>query len=87
LRTPRSRVSEKGQVTLPALTRRALGIKPKDEVEFLLEDGRVIVRKVRSALDEIYRSVPALKRPLSDKEMIRIAAEEHAEEVAREGLP
>lgn len=41
----------------------------------------------RSGLKAGYRSIPALKQPMSLKEMTEIAAEEHAQEVAREGLP
>ena len=37
------------------------------------------------SLDAIYRSVPALPNPLSDKEMAAIAREEHAAHVAQEG--
>ena|SRR6266516_895343 len=37
------------------------------------------------SLDAIYRSVPPLPKPLSDKEMAAIAREEHAAHVAQEG--
>ncbi len=37
------------------------------------------------SLDAIYRSVPPLRKPLSDKEMAAIAREEHAAHVAQEG--
>lgn len=38
------------------------------------------------SLDQIYRTVPALPEPLSDREMAMIATDEHAAHVAREGL-
>lgn len=38
-------VTSKGQVTLPKQIRDALGIVPGTEVEFAVEEGRVILRK------------------------------------------
>ncbi|MHB1032964.1 MAG: AbrB/MazE/SpoVT family DNA-binding domain-containing protein [Pirellulaceae bacterium] len=38
-------VTSKGQVTLPKSVRDALGIEPGTEVEFEVEDGRVVLRK------------------------------------------
>ncbi len=82
-----SSVSPKGQITIPAEIRRLLGVKPRDKVAFRVEDGRVqITRARRSSLEAIYRSVPALDRTLSEREMTEIATEEHARDVAREGL-
>jgi len=43
------RVTSKGQVTIPHEIRDRMGITPQSEVEFLIEDGQVILRKVRSA--------------------------------------
>lgn len=37
----RARVSKKGQVTLPAQARKHLNIKPKDYINFILEDRAV----------------------------------------------
>lgn len=84
-RDPVSSVSPKGQVTLPLEIRRLLGIQPKDKVAFRIQDGEVRVRPARSSLEAVYRSVPALKQPLSDKEMTEIAHEEHARQVVEEG--
>lgn len=38
-------VTSKGQVTLPKAIRDALGIEPGSEVEFVLDNGRAILRK------------------------------------------
>jgi len=38
-------VTRKGQVTLPKNVRDALGIEPGTEVEFDVEEGRVLMRK------------------------------------------
>ncbi len=40
-----SPVSPHGQVTIPKKVRKRLDIKPKDEVGFWLDDGRVIIKK------------------------------------------
>ncbi len=51
-----SRVSEKGQVTIPKEIRSRLGIRAGDRVLFLVEDGRVVLRKAPSErLSEILR--------------------------------
>lgn len=42
-----SRMTSKGQVTIPKNIRQALGVKPGDHVEFeLLPDQRVVVKPV-----------------------------------------
>jgi AbrB family looped-hinge helix DNA binding protein len=48
-----STVTSKGQITIPAEVRRAMGLKPQDRVVFtLLPDGTTVMRaKTRSALD------------------------------------
>lgn len=78
-----SSVSPKGQVTIPAEIRQQLGLKPKDRVEFEVEDGVVKVRRAESRLRRFYQSVPALPIPLTDKEITDIAWEEHVMEWAR----
>ena len=40
------RITSKGQVTIPVEIRRQAGLLPDTEVEFALENGNVIVRKV-----------------------------------------
>jgi AbrB family looped-hinge helix DNA binding protein len=83
-----SSVSPKGQVTIPKEVRLHWGIGARDRVLFRVEDGGVqlVPAPRRSALADGYRSIPALARALSDDDMTRIAAEEHAAHVAREGL-
>lgn len=41
---PSSTLSSKGQVTIPINVRHSLGVKSGDRVEFVQEDGRVVVR-------------------------------------------
>jgi antitoxin PrlF len=80
-----SSVSPKGQVTIPAEIRQLLGVRPRDRVAFEVTDGQVLIRPARRSLDSLYRSVPALERPVSDKEMTQLVQEEHVLEVAEEG--
>lgn len=40
------RVTEKGQVTIPKHIRDEFGILPGSEVEFVAENGQIVVRKV-----------------------------------------
>lgn len=81
-----SSVSPKGQVTIPREIRELLGIKPKDAVTFRIDEGGVKIIPVRSALAASFMAVPALKNSLSIEQVTAIAAEEHAQEAAREGL-
>jgi len=41
------RVGPKGQVVIPKQLRDTVGLRPGDEVDFALVDGRVLVRPVR----------------------------------------
>lgn len=83
-----SSVSPKGQITLPVEVRRLLHINTRDKVVIHLEDdGHVTISKPgRTMLDKLFMSVPGLKTPLTDNEMTEIAADEHAEKTARDGL-
>ncbi len=81
-----SSVSPKGQITLPVEVRRLLSIKPKDQVCIQVEGDEVKIVSLKSRLDASFMAVPALKKPVSLKEMEELAHEEHAREAAKEGL-
>lgn len=81
-----SSISPKGQITLPVEVRRRLGLRPKDKVNIQVEGDEVKITPARSRLAESYQAVPALEPPRALEEMTEIAAEEHAQHVAREGL-
>ena len=42
------KVTRKGQVTIPAQARKALGLSEGDKVSFVLRDGAVLVEKAKS---------------------------------------
>jgi hypothetical protein len=44
------------------------------------------ITPARSTIRDFYQSIPALDPPRTLREMAEIAAEEHAQQVAREGL-
>ena len=81
-----SSLSPKGQITLPKQPRDLLRLRPKEKVVIQYKDGAVSVTPLKDTLESIYQSVPALKKPLTDREMTDIAWEDHAAEVAQEGL-
>lgn len=63
----RSVVSERGQVVIPKALRDRLGIRPGQELDFVVERGRLIARKI-SAQDAVAKvsGILKLKRPVDD---------------------
>lgn len=43
---PKSKITAKGQVTIPLLVRRRLGVRPGDEVEFVEAPAGTLLRKI-----------------------------------------
>jgi len=42
------RITSKGQVTIPQAVRESVGLLPNTEVEIVIEDGNVTIRKART---------------------------------------
>jgi AbrB family looped-hinge helix DNA binding protein len=65
-------ITQKGQVTVPAEIRRALGLRPGDSILFMVSGGHVTIERAPSIRD----FAGFLKRPgqksLSDKELREI---------------
>ena len=79
---PRAHVSvlsEKGQVTIPADLRRALGLEPNDQLVFHLDEAGLRVEKLPLSFEEVYGSVAPLHRPEDWEARIRDAKEERSE--------
>jgi AbrB family looped-hinge helix DNA binding protein len=55
------RITSKGQVTIPADIREKAGLLPDTEVEFALERGRVVIRKVAGSSRRGRKLLEALK--------------------------
>jgi antitoxin PrlF len=79
-------VTRKGQVTIPADIRRALGIKEGDKVAFVLEDKQVkLTRKgsvVQQTAGALKSDIPALT-PQEEREATEQAIAEEALERSR----
>ena len=65
----KSRVTERGQVTIPKKLRDRLGIRPGQTVEFHQDQGRIVLTKgsVKDPLDAWFGALP---QPRSTDEMI-----------------
>jgi antitoxin PrlF len=44
---PSSTISSKGQITVPQEVRKRLGLRTGDRVEFVMEEGRTVIRLAR----------------------------------------
>jgi len=78
-----SRLTTKGQVTIPAELRRLLGLRPHEKVAFLVEDDQVRLAPARSVVAQT-ASMLKSKQPRLSPEEEKIAAEEAiAEEVEK----
>ena len=62
-----------------------LDVKPKDKVAFKVEKKSVRIVPALSTVDAVFQKVPALKKPLTLRQITQIAREEHVKEVANEG--
>ena len=76
-----SSVSQKGQVTIPLMMRKHLGVQPRDKVAFRLENGEVKIAPASSLLESSFQAIPALKKKMSVEKMVEIAADETARKV------
>lgn len=72
-------VTERGQVTIPAEVRRALGLKKRDKVIFAIDDGTIVLKKPRFTIETAYASVKPLDPPVDWKEVERAAKDEVVE--------
>ncbi|MHB8647963.1 MAG: AbrB/MazE/SpoVT family DNA-binding domain-containing protein [Thermomicrobiales bacterium] len=76
-----SRMTQKGQVTIPAEIRHLLGLKPKDKVRFVTDADGVRVRPAESKMAKHFGSVKPINRP-EDWTAVRREFEELAAEDA-----
>lgn len=80
-----SRLTSKGQVTVPKAVRQHLGVRPGDAVDFAIVGGRVEIRKdaddddrerILAALEEIRRRRPVDLGMSTDEYMAMIRDEQ-----------
>lgn len=76
------RITSKGQVTVPADIRRQAGLLPNTEVEFLVRDGMVIVRKAQGDRRRGKRLIQTMRGKaetrLSTEEIMALTRDENA---------
>jgi len=61
--TSATRITQKGQVTIPVAVRRSLGLKPRDRVVFTVEGDRAVLQRAESKLLAGFGAVKPLNRP------------------------
>ena len=70
-----SKITAKGQTTIPAEIRAELGVGPGDRLEFMTEpDGKVTIRKAKHGLEAL-RGIIKLEKPVDWDEIDRLIAE------------
>lgn len=80
-----SRLTQKGQVTIPVAIRRQLGLKPRDKVRFDVENDAVKITRATSRILDGYGAIAPRNRP-EDFDALREEFESGvAEETTREG--
>jgi antitoxin PrlF len=57
----KSRISSKGQLTVPVAVRDMLGLLPGTAVEFVVREGEVVMRKGRQGADPVDRAYGKLR--------------------------
>jgi len=80
-----SRLTTKGQVTIPAPIRRLLGLRPHDQVAFLVEAEQVRLAPTPGVVARTAGLLRSPRPPLPPQEEKVAAEEAMAEEAVREG--
>ena len=75
-----SKLSSKGQVTIPIEIRRLLGFKTNDKVAFIIENKEVKLSSARyPSIASLVGAAGSLKKPLGWKKVRAIAKQDHLE--------
>ena len=77
----RSRISTKGQATIPVEVRRLLGVGPHDEIGFVIDAGEVRLTRVGSVVARTAGAFKSDKPPLAPNELREAAERAMAEEL------
>jgi AbrB family looped-hinge helix DNA binding protein len=75
-------VTSKGQLVIPAKIRRRYNIKTGTRVNFIEDNGKIILQPVTREYIESFRGI--FKRKPGEKPVTQELIEEHAEEVRRD---
>ena len=74
-------ITRKGQITIPAEFRRALGLKKGDKVALRMEEGEVKLSRTGSVVEATAGALKSEMPPLSPEEERRAAEQAIAEDV------
>lgn len=78
-----SRMTSKGQTTIPKEIREQLGLKPGDRVAFILRGNEAVLYPVKGTLLDLRGSLKPRRRPEDLEEVRRQVKHKVAEGVAR----
>jgi len=78
-------MTQKGQVTIPADVRKALGLKPRDRVSFEVDaaEGVAVLRRAAGSVADVYGSVQPRERPENFQRLREEFEQGVADEVTR----
>ena len=82
--TNKSVLTKKSQITLPKQIREFLGVKPGEQITFVIEDNTVKILPVKSKLEENFGKIKPIKRPEDFKQVREFVEKEIAEESMKE---
>ena len=78
-----SKITAKGQTTLPAEIRAELGVKPGDRLEYVKQpDGKIVVQKARHGLESL-RGIIKTDRSYTNDELVEMVHEARAQMAMR----
>jgi AbrB family looped-hinge helix DNA binding protein len=73
-------LTKKSQITLPKKIREFLGVKPGEQVAFIIENNAVQIIPLKSKLEENFGKVKSLSKPEDFKKIRKFVEEKIAEE-------
>jgi antitoxin PrlF len=77
-------LTKKSQITLPKQVREFLGVKPGDQITFVIEDNSVKIMPVKSKIEENFGKVKPIQKPEDFKQIREFVEKEIAEESMKE---
>jgi len=77
-------LTKKSQITLPKQVREFLGVKPGEQITFVIENNTVKIIPVKSKLEENFGKVKPIQKPEDFKQIREFVEKEIAEESMKE---